>query len=80
MELNNKEFVQWVRKDLQNQNEVALRYKDFSFVLQPSGKSIEVYSHGKTLASYDSFDDFLHNFLIKEHLFMNIVDEIDFDD
>lgn len=80
MELNNQEFLTWIKEEIKNQNEVVLRYEDFSFVMQPSGESIEVYSYGKILANYSSFDEFLHNFLIKGHLFMDIIDDLDFDD
>lgn len=65
---------------MENQNEVSLRYEDFAFVMQPSGESIEIYSCGKTLANYSSFDEFLNNFLIKGHLFIDIIDDLDFDE
>ena len=77
--MNGKEFLTFIKIEMKNQNEVNLRYEDFSFVMQPSGKSIEIYSHGKTLANYDSFDEFLNNFLIKGHLFMDVIDDLDFD-
>lgn len=79
MELNNNEFLMWIKDEMKNQNEVTLRYEDFSFVMQPSGKSIEIYSNGKTLANYSSFDEFLNKFLIKGHLFTDIMDDLDFD-
>ncbi|MGN1042949.1 MAG: hypothetical protein ACI4SK_05655 [Christensenellales bacterium] len=79
MELNNEQFLIWIKEEMKNQNEVILRYEDFSFVMQPSGESIEIYSNGKTLANYSSFDEFLNNFLIKGHLFMDIIDYLDFD-
>ena len=78
--MNNNEFLIWIKEEMKNQNEVVLRYEDFSFVMQPSGDSIEIYSYGKTLANYCSFEEFLSNFLIKGHLFMDIIDELDFDD
>ena len=78
--MNNKDFLEFIKDELKNQNEVTLRYEDFSFVMQPSGKSIEIYSYGKTLASYCSFEEFLDNYLIKGHLFMDIIDALDFDD
>lgn len=80
MELNSEEFLIWLKEEMKNQNEVTLRYEDFSFVIQPSGESIEIYSYGKTLANYTSFDEFLNNFLIKGRLFMDIIDDLDFDD
>ena len=80
MELNNEEFLTWIKDEIKNQNEVALRYEDFAFVMQPSGESIEVYSHGETLANYSSFDEFLNNFLIKGYLFMDILDDLNFDE
>ncbi|MBO5458340.1 MAG: hypothetical protein J6A24_05230 [Clostridia bacterium] len=80
MELNNEEFLSWIKEEMRNQNEVTLRYEDFSFVMQPSGESIEIYSCGKTLANYNSFDEFLNNFLIKGHLFMDVIDDVYFDD
>ncbi len=79
-DLTNEEFFTRIKEDMKNQNEVTLRYEDFSFVMQPSGESIEVYSYGKTLGNYNSFDEFLNNFLIKGHLFMDIIDDLDFDD
>lgn len=79
MELNNDKFLTWIKEEMRNQNEVVLRYEDFSFVMQPSGDSIEIYSFGKTLASYNSFDEFLNNFLIKGHLFIDIINDLDFD-
>lgn len=79
MELNNDKFLAWIKEEMRNQNEVVLRYEDFSFVMQPSGDSIEIYSFGKTLASYNSFDEFLNNFLIKGHLFVDIINDLDFD-
>ena len=80
MELNDKEFLIWIKEEMENQNEVVLRYEDFSFVMQPSGESIEIYSYGKTLANYNSFNEFLSNFLIKGHLFMEIINDLEFDD
>ena len=80
MQLNNKEFLTWIKEEMKNQNEVSLRYEDFAFVMQPSGESIEVYSYGKTLANYNSFDEFLNNFLIKGYRFMEIIDDLDFDE
>lgn len=79
VELNNEEFLTWIKDEMKNQNEVSLRYKDFTFVMQPTGKSIEVYSNGKTMANYSSFDEFLNNFLIKGHFFMDIIEDLDFD-
>lgn len=79
MELNNDKFLAWIKEEMRNQNEVVLRYEDFSFVMQLSGDSIEIYSYGKTLASYNSFDEFLNNFLIKGHLFVDIINDLDFD-
>ena len=78
--MNSKEFLTFIKKEMKNQNEVNLRYEDFSFVMQPSGKSIEIYSCGKTLANYTSFEEFLKNFLIKGNLFMDVIDDLDFDD
>lgn len=80
MELDNKQFLDWIKIELENQNEVSLHYKNFTFVLQPNGKCIEVYSKGKTLANYNTFDEFLANFSIDNYLFVQIVDEIDFED
>ena len=79
MELNNEEFLTWIKDEIKNQNEVILRYEDFSFVIQPSGERLEIYSYGKTLATYSSFTEFLNNFLIKGHLFIDIIDDLDFD-
>ena len=79
MELNNEEFLIWIKEEMKNQNEVVLRYEDFSFVMQPSGESIEIYSYGKTLAKYSTFDDFLNGFLIKGQLFVDVIDDLDFD-
>lgn len=79
MELNNDKFLAWIKEEMKNQNEVVLRYEDFSFVMQPSGDSIEIYSFGKTLATYNSFDEFLNKFLIKGHLFIDIINDLDFD-
>ena len=78
--MNSNEFLIFIKAEMKNQNEVNLRYGDFSSVMQPSGKSIEIYSCGQTLANYKSFDEFLNNFLIKEHLFMDVIDDLDFDD
>lgn len=80
MEFNNENFLTWIKEEMINQNEVTLRYEDFSFVMQPSGGSIEIYSHGKTLANFDSFDEFLNNFSIKGHLFTDVINDLDFDD
>lgn len=79
MELGNNKFLAWIKEEMRNQNEVVLRYEDFSFVMQPSGDSIEIYSFGKTLANYNSFDEFLNNFLIKGHKFVDIINDLDFD-
>ena len=78
--MNSNEFLIWIKEEMKNQNEVVLRYEDFSFVMQPSGDSIEIYSYGKPLANYSSFEEFLSNFLIKGYLFMDIIDDLDFDD
>ena len=78
--MNSKEFLIFIKEEMKNQNEVNLRYEDFSFVMQPSGKSIEVYSCGQTLANYGSLEEFLRNFLITGRLFMDVINDLDFDD
>lgn len=80
LQCTTKDFLEKIKEDMKNQNEVTLRYKNFSFVMQPSGENIEVYSYGKTLANYNSFDEFLFNFQMDGHLFMEVIDELDFDD
>ena len=80
MELNDEDFLKWIKEEMENQNEVTLRYKDFAFVMQPSGQSIEVYSCGKTLANYNSFDEFINNFLVKGRSFISVLNELNFDD
>lgn len=80
MGLSGKEFLIWLQDEMKNQNEVILRYEDFSFLMEPSGESIEVCSCGKSLGVYASFEDFLSGFSIKGHSFMDVIDELDFGD
>lgn len=80
MKLKNEEFLTWIKGEIKNQNEVTLRYEDFSFVIQPFGTAVEIYSYGKTLANYNSFEEFLNKFLIKGRLFTDVINDLDFDD
>lgn len=80
MEFTNEEFVTFIKEEMQNQNEVILQYEDFSFLMEPSGESIEVYSYGKSLGKYASFEEFLNNFSIKGHLFMDVIEDLEFGD
>ena len=37
------------------QNEIVLRYKEVSFVLEPHGEGIEIYAYGEVLGTYKKF-------------------------
>lgn len=59
------EFVSDMREDIENQNEIILEYKGKSFVLEPSGKTVQVVETAEQVAEkYDDFDDLLLNYKI----------------
>ena len=76
--------IQFIRQTedwcINGQSEIILDYKGFSFCVEPHGESVEVYSYGKTLGTYKSFDDMLLNFKIDEKPLIELVADLEYGD
>ena len=71
-----KQIEDWC---INGQNEIILEHKRKSFVLEPRGKAIQVYSYGEVLGYYDSFDDLLLNHNIDGKPLIELVTELELD-
>ena len=78
---NVKEFLEDIKQavGVDSQKEVFLRYKEFSFFLEPHGERIDVCGKGAVLSSYDNFDDMANNFMIDGKPFIERIGEIEYD-
>ena len=78
---NRKDFLEMIKAavGVDSQMEVFLKYRDFSFMLEPHGEQVDVRSSGKLLGSYKSFEEMVNSFEINGEPFIKCVDEIEFD-
>ena len=78
---NELEFLEDIRIALgvDSQSEVFLKYKDFPILLEPHGKEFQVWSRGKQLGVYETVDDMFLNFKIAGKLFIEQVQDIEYD-
>ena len=73
------EFISQVEElCINGQNEVTLDYNGQSFVLEPSGNSINVYAHDTDLGHYKNFEDLLLNHKINEKPLIRLIKDLDF--
>lgn len=74
------EFIEDIKKavGIDSQVEVFLKYKNFSFLLEPHGVEICVYSNGELLGRYKDFDNMAKNFLIEGKSFIDCISEIEY--
>lgn len=63
------------------QSEIILEYKGRTFVLEPSGKSVQVVEVADEVAGeYESFDDLLLNYKIDGKPLIELVKELEYGD
>ena len=74
------EFVNDLKEDIENQNEIILEYKGKSFVLEPLGKAVRVYAYGEVLGDYESFDELLLNHKIDGKPLIELVHWLEYGD
>lgn len=66
---------------INGQSEIILEYKGRTFVLEPSGKSIQVVEVADEIAGiYDSFDDLLLNYKIDGKPLIELVKDLEYGD
>lgn len=63
---------------INGQNEIILKYKDKSFVVEPHGKAVQVYAYGEILGNYESFEDFILNYKVDGVPLIEIVNELEY--
>ncbi len=71
-------FIQELRDFVETQRSVELCYFDFSFLLEPLGRRVEIWCNGECVSSYDSFDDMLLNYFLDGKPFIEQIAYIDF--
>lgn len=72
------EFVEDMKEDIENQNEIILAYQGKSFVLEPRGEAVHVYAYGEVLGYYENFDDLLLNHKIDGKPLIELVKDLDY--
>ncbi len=65
---------------INGQSELILEYKGKSFVLEPSGKTVQVYAYGETLGKYENFDDLFLNHKIDGKSLIELIKDLEFGD
>lgn len=66
---------------INGQSEITLVHKGKTFVLEPSGKNVQVIEEaGQIAGTYDSFDDLLLNHQINGKPLIEIVKELEYGD
>ena len=66
---------------INGQSEIILEYKGKSFVLEPSGKSVQVVEVADEVAGkYESFDDLLLNYKIDGKPLIELVKDLEYGD
>ena len=64
---------------INGQNEIILDYNGKTFVLEPSGKTVQVVEIADQVAGkYESFDDMLLNYKIDGKPFIELVKDLDY--
>lgn len=75
---NDLKFLDRIKCDCENLNEVILQYNDKSFVIDPHGKKIEVYAYGETLGFYEDCEDLFLNHRIDGKPLITLIKQLDF--
>ena len=65
---------------INGQNEIILEYKGKSFVLEPHGKTVQVYAYGEVLGDYESFEELLLNHKIDGNPLIELVKDLEYGD
>lgn len=63
---------------INGQSEIVLEYQGKSFVLEPHGKSVQVYAYGEILGEYKDFDDLLLNHKIDDKPLIELIKYIEY--
>lgn len=75
------EFINDLREDIINQNEIFLEYKGKSFVLEPYGTAVQIVVPVDTIdGDYESFDDLLLNYKIDGKPLIELVKDLEYGD
>ena len=72
------EFINDIKEDINNQNEILLEYKGYSFCIEPSGQELTIVDSNGLVGEYDCFDDFLLNHKIDGKPFIEILKELEY--
>ena len=73
-------FLRMIQEDFDNQNEVDLKYKDYSFCIEPSGMLMSVVDQSGCLGTYRGFDDLFLHCLIDGRPLIELVKDLEFGD
>ena len=72
------EFINDIKEDINNQNEILLEYKGYSFCIEPSGQELTIVDSKGLVGEYACFDDFLLNQKIDGKPFIEILKELEY--
>lgn len=74
------DFLRMIQEDFENQNEVDLQYKDYSFCIEPSGTELSVVDRSGCRGTYQGFDDLFLHFILDGHPLIELVKDLEFGD
>ena len=72
------DFLRMIREDFENQNEVDLKYKEYSFCIEPSGTELSVVDRNGRLGTYQGFDDLFLRFILDGRPLIERVKDLEF--
>lgn len=73
-----REFIELIYKLIENQNEFTLKYKDYSFLVEPSGQSLRVW-HFNKFRDYENLENMFLNMEVYGKKLIEVISDIDFD-
>lgn len=71
-------FLDLIKANIKNQNEIDLQYNDYSFCIEPSGDELTVVDTTGEIGVYNGFDDLFANFMIDGKPLIDLVPYLDF--
>ena len=63
---------------INGQSEIILEYNGHSFVLEPHGNAVQVYSYGAIMGKYVDFEDLLLNHKIDDKPLIELLSELEY--
>ena len=72
------QFLEMIKADIINQNEIDLQYNDYSFCIEPSGYELTVVDTTGEVGVSNSFDDLFTNFKINDKPLIDLISFLEF--